>query len=136
MATKKASQILTPTTSPTATATGLAVVPQKPESQKPESQKIEPNKTAVKKTALPQAAPPKVTPTKKAVAVTPSPKATLKRKTKLAANPELVLSLELLQDEIRREAYDYFIQRSYRPGDPKADWLRSEDAVLRRHGLR
>lgn len=131
MATKKASQILTPTTSPTATATGLAVVP-----QKPESQKIEPNKTAVKKTALPQAAPPKVTPTKKAVAVTPSPKATLKRKTKLAANPELVLSLELLQDEIRREAYDYFIQRSYRPGDPKADWLRSEDAVLRRHGLR
>ena len=131
MATKKASQILTPTTSPTATATGLAVVP-----QKPESQKIEPNKTAVKKTALPQAAPPKVTPTKKAVAVTPSPKATLKRKMKLAANPELVLSLELLQDEIRREAYDYFIQRSYRPGDPKADWLRSEDAVLRRHGLR
>ncbi len=135
MATKKA-QILTPTTSSAVTATGLAVVPQKPESQKAESEKIEPNQAAMKKTSLPQAAPPKVTPKKKAAAVTPSPKATLKRKTKLAANPELVLSLELLQDEIRREAYDYFIQRSYRPGDPKADWLRAEDAVLRRHGLR
>ena len=116
MANKKAPQVLTPTTSPTATAPGLAVVPQK---------------TVPQKTV-----PPKVTPQKKAVAVTASPKAPPKRKTKLAANPELVLSLEMLQDEIRREAYDYFIQRGYRPGDPKADWLRAEDAVLHRHGLR
>ena len=130
MATKKL-QILTPTTSSVVTATGLAVVP-----RKAESRKIEPNRAALKKTFLPQAAPPKVTPKKKAAAVTPSPKAAPMRKTKLAANPELVLSLELLQGEIRREAYDYFIQRSYRPGDPKADWLRAEDAVLRRHGLR
>ena len=126
MANKKAPQVLTPTTSPTATAPGLAVVPQK----------TVPRKAAAKKTAAPQTAPPKVTPQKKAVAVTASPKVPPKRKTKLAANPELVLSLEMLQDEIRREAYDYFIQRGYRPGDPKADWLRAEDAVLHRHGLR
>ena len=131
MANKKAPQVLTPTTSPTATAPGLAVVP-----KKTGPQKTEPKKAAAKKTAAPQTAPPKVTPQKKAVAVTASPKAPPKRKTKLAANPELVLSLEMLQDEIRREAYDYFIQRGYRPGDPKADWLRAEDAVLHRHGLR
>lgn len=121
MATKKASQLLTPTTSPIATAPGLAVVPKK---------------ASVKKTALPQTVSPKVTPPRKAVAVTASPKAPPQRKTKLAANPELVLSLDVLHDEIRREAYDYFIQRGYRPGDPKADWLRAEDAVLHRHGLR
>ena len=75
-------------------------------------------------------------PQKKAVAVTASPKAPPKLKTKLETKPELVLSLEMVQDEIRREAYDYFIQRDYRLGDPKADWLRAEDAILRRRGLR
>ena len=124
MATKKAPQILTPT--PSALATGLAVVP-KPKRTAPEStfQKMAtPKKPVV----------PKATPKKQAVAASqkPSPK----RKTKAAAKPESVVSLEVLHDEIRRESYDYYIQRGYHPGDPNADWLRAEDAVLRRHGLR
>lgn len=46
------------------------------------------------------------------------------------------VSTIILEDEIRTEAYNYFIQRGYRPGDPVADWHRAEDSVLRRHGLR
>lgn len=41
-----------------------------------------------------------------------------------------------LEDEIRVEAYSYYIERGYRAGDPMADWHRAEDTVLRRHGLR
>ena len=124
MATKKAPQILTPT--PSVLATGLAVVP-KPKRTAPES--TFPKMATPKKPVVPKA-----TPKKQAVAASqkPSPK----RKTKAAAKPELVISLEVLHDEIRRESYDYYIQRGYHPGDPKADWLRAEDAVLRRHGLR
>ena len=132
MATKKAPQFPTPS----AAATGLAVVPKKTALQKPEPQDTELKKASVKKTALPRTVSPKVTAPKKSVAVTASPKAPPKTKAKRATKPELVLSLEMLHDEIRREAYDYFIQRGYRPGDPKADWLRAEDAVLHRHGLR
>ena len=114
MATKKSTQILTPTTSSPAAATGLAVVPKS---------------TVPKKPVLPKVLP-------KEKAVTTSPKTPPKRKTMATAKPELVLSREVLHDEIRRESYDYYIQRGYRIGDPKADWLRAEDAVLRRHGLR
>ena len=121
MATKNAPQILTPTTSSAAAATGLAVVPK--------GGGLKEKSTAPKKAVSPKVAP-------KQTAVTASPKLAPKRKTKSAAKPELVLSLEVLHDEIRRESYDYYIQRGYRPGDPKADWLRAEDAVLRRHGLR
>ena len=124
MATKKAPQILTPTTS--APATGLAVVP-KPKSTAPES--TFPKKATPKKPVVPKATP-------REQAVIASPKPTPKRKTKAAVKTELVISLEVLHDEIRRESYDYYIQRRYHPGDPKADWLRAEDAVLRRHGLR
>ena len=119
MATKKAPQILAPTTS--APATGLAVVP-KPKSTFPK--KATPKKPVV----------PKATPREQAVIASPKPAPT--RKTKAAVKTELVISLEVLHDEIRRESYDYYIQRGYHPGDPKADWLRAEDAVLRRHGLR
>ena len=52
----------------------------------------------------------------------------------LVAEP--VIPLHVLHDEIRSEAYDYYIQRNYRAGDPMADWHRAEDVVLRRHGLR
>ena len=124
MATKKSTQILTPTASSQSAATGLAVVPR---STAPGS--TVPKTAAPKKTVLPKVM-------QKEKAVTTSQKVPPKAKAKAAAKPELVLSLELLHDEIRRESYDYYIQRGYRPGDPKADWLRAEDAVLRRHGLR
>ena len=124
MATKKSTQTLTPTASSSAAATGLAVVP----------------RSTILKTAAPKTAAPKKTVLPKVMpkekAVTTSLKVPAKPKAKAAAKPELVLSLEMLHDEIRRESYDYYIQRGYRPGDPKADWLRAEDAVLRRHGLR
>jgi hypothetical protein len=41
-----------------------------------------------------------------------------------------------LREEITRQAFQFWVDRSYRPGDPKADWLRAEDQVLRRYGLR
>ena len=139
MATKNSTQTLTPTASSSAAATGLAVVPRStaprstaPRSTAPRSTIL---KTAAPKTAAPKRTVlPKVMPKEKAV--TTSSKVPPKAKAKAAAKPELVLSLEMLHDEIRRESYDYYIQRGYRPGDPKADWLRAEDAVLRRHGLR
>ena len=111
MATKETLQKLKPRAvsgpSPAEAATGLAVVPIKPVPKKPGLKKPVAKKTA-----------------------------TRKKKPAVRAEPELVISLETLQDEIRQEAYGYFIQRGYRPADPKADWHRAEDAVLRRHGRR
>lgn len=61
---------------------------------------------------------------------------TVKTKKAAAVAVQPKVSDLVLEDEIRAEAYSYFIQRGYRPGDPVADWHRAEDAVLRRFGLR
>ncbi len=85
-----------------------------------------PKKASVPKKVAPVAAAPKPAASKPTAP---------KKKVAAAAAPG-VISVETLQDEIRSEAYNYFIQRGYRPGDPVADWHRAEDSVLRRHGLR
>jgi len=90
-----------------------------------------PKKASVPKKVAPVAAAPKPATSKPATSKPTAPK----KKVAAAAAPG-VISVETLQDEIRSEAYNYFIQRGYRPGDPVADWHRAEDAVLRRHGLR
>jgi hypothetical protein len=85
------------------------------------------------------AAPKKRSTTKKsaAEAAAPAPKkAAAKKVAPVAAKAEPVIAFTMLQDEIRTEAYSYFIQREYRTGDPTADWHRAEETVLRRYGLR
>ncbi|MBY0502497.1 MAG: DUF2934 domain-containing protein [Bryobacteraceae bacterium] len=83
---------------------------------------VAPKKTTARKTSAPKAA------TKKAAA----PKKTVIPK----VAPKVATVPVSLEDEIRTEAYNYYVQRGYHPGDPLADWRRAEDAVLRRHGLR
>ncbi len=99
--------------------------------------------TAAATAAAPALAPKKAAPAKKATTaastVAPAKKAAPKKKAavltpSVATAP--AVSFEILQDQIRVEAYGYYIERGYRPGDPTADWHRAEDAVLRRHGLR
>ena len=83
------------------------------------------------------AAPKKRSAPKKTETVTAAPKAAAAKKaTPVVAKPEPVIEFTVLQDEIRTEAYSYFIQREYRAGDPTADWHRAEETVLRRYGLR
>ena len=75
----------------------------------------------------------KAAPHKKSPAVkTSAPKSVIPKK----KSAPVKVNVTELRDEIRSEAYSYFIQRGYRPGDPVADWHRAEDAVLRRRGLR
>jgi hemolysin activation/secretion protein len=113
MATKKAPQKLTPIAqSPAAAAVAPALAPKK----------AAPRKKAV---AAVEVAP------KKAAPKNPKKKAAV-----AAPAVEEVVSLNQLQDEIRTEAYSYYIARGYRAGDPTADWHHAEDVVLRRHGLR
>jgi hypothetical protein len=114
MATKKAAPSLHSPALPSL-ATGAAAAPA-----------IEPAAPAPKKRAVPR----------KAAAATAPKKAPVKKKAPAKEIVEPVISLSVLQDEIRAEAYGYFIQRGHRPGDPVADWHRAEDEVLRRHGLR
>lgn len=95
--------------------------------------------------AAPAVAPVTAAPKKRSAAVkkpaaeaaSPAPKkAAAKKATPVPAKSEPVIEFNVLQDEIRTEAYSYFIQREYRAGDPMADWHRAEDTVLRRYGLR
>lgn len=70
-------------------------------------------------------------------AASPAPKKpAAKKATPVVAKTEPIIPFTVLQDEIRSEAYSYFIQRDYRAGDPTADWHRAEETVLRRYGLR
>ncbi len=85
--------------------------------------------------AVPALAPKKAAAKKKAVAATPK-KAAPKKAKPVALPVATPADLTKLHDEIRMEAYSYFIERSYRPSDPVADWHRAEDTILRRHGLR
>ena len=81
---------------------------------------------------------PVVTPTVSAATALATKKAVTKKvAAKKTAKPVAkAVNGTSFHDEIRAEAYNYFIQRGYRPGDPVADWHRAENAVLRRHGLR
>ncbi len=124
MATKKTPLKVTPVAvtakSPVAAATAPALAP----------------KSAPKKTASRTSAPQKAI-----VASAPATKKATKSTSKNGiAKPAMTLassvSTTILEDEVRAEAYNYFIQRGYRPGDPVADWHRAEEAVRRRHGLR
>ncbi len=97
--------------------------------------------TAAATAAAPALAPKKAAPAKKAATAAstaaPAKKAAPKKKAAVTTPPVApAITVEVLQDQIRVEAYGYYIERGYRPGDPTADWHRAEDAVLRRHGLR
>lgn len=103
-------------------------------------------KKAAKKTAAKAA--------KTAAATKPAAKKTARKgKPQLAAEPVLELTNESaheqpapeavvlpgpsdLREEITRQAFLYWVDRRYAPGDPVADWLRAEHEVLRRYGLR
>ena len=94
-----------------------------------------------KKTPQKMTPTPVVTPTVSAATAAPAlankKAATKKVAAKRTAKPVAkAVNGTSFHDEIRAEAYNYFIQRGYRPGDPVADWHRAENAVLRRHGLR
>ncbi len=96
---------------------------------------------ATKKTPQKMTPTPVVTPTVSAAAAAPvlanKKAATKKVAAKKTAKPVVkAINGAQFHHEIRTEAYNYFIQRGYRPGDPVADWHRAENAVLRRHGLR
>ena len=96
---------------------------------------------ATKKTPQKMTTTPVATPKVSAAAAKPAPSTKKVAPKKVAAKKTAkpvakAINGAQFHDEIRTEAYSYFIQRGYRPGDPVADWHRAENAVLRRHGLR
>ena len=42
-------------------------------------------------------------------------------------------AFSLPYEEIERQAYFYWVDRNYEPGDPTADWLRAEEEVRQRY---
>lgn len=78
---------------------------------------------------------PAAVPDGKAVAETASPKANVEpRKLELMkAEPRSNVVPINVEEEIRRRAYELYVQRGYSSGSEKDDWLAAEEEVMQRY---